>query len=113
MNPCWPLGRLIPTRPSDAGLAVALALALVLTLLPSVGWPVTLQVAPLRVTLAPGHPVIAMTVGNGDDAQVAVQAEVFAWSQEDGKDVYRPTSDVLVNPAIFKLAPQGQQILRL
>ncbi len=113
MNPRWRIGRPLPAHGSNAGLAFALALALALALLPSVGWPVTLQVAPLRVALMPGHPVVAMTVGNGDDAEMAVQAEVFAWSQEDGNDVYRPTTDVLVNPAIFRLAPQGQQILRV
>ena len=113
MNLRWPPGRLLPAPRSDAGLAFALALALALALLPSIGWPVTLQVAPLRIALSPGHPVVAMTIGNGDDADLAVQAEVFAWSQEDGQDVYRPTSDVRVNPAIFKLVPEGQQILRV
>jgi fimbrial chaperone protein len=73
----------------------------------------SLQVAPVRVVLNQARPVAAMTIGNAEDAEVAVQAEVFAWSQVDGKDVYEPTRDVLVNPTIFRLAAQAQQIVRL
>jgi fimbrial chaperone protein len=65
------------------------------------------------VVLTPGRTVAAMTIGNPEDTEVAVQAEVFAWSQVDGKDVYGPTRDVLVNPTIFRLAAQAQQIVRV
>lgn len=73
----------------------------------------SLQVAPVRIVLTPARAVAAMTIGNAEDAEMAVQAEVFAWSQVDGKDVYEPTRDVLVNPAIFRLGGQGQQIVRV
>ena len=74
----------------------------------------SLSVAPLRIVLTPQRPVASLTMGNSDEAEeVAVQAEVLAWSQEDGRDVYQPTRDVLVNPSIFRLAPGGRQIVRL
>lgn len=89
--------------------------ALVVTVIVSApaAWGGSLQVAPVRIVLTPGRAVAAMTIGNADDAEVAVQAEVFAWSQVDGKDVYEPTRDVLVNPTIFRLAAQAQQIVRV
>lgn len=73
----------------------------------------SLQVAPVRIVLTPARAVAAMTIGNAEDTEMAVQAEVFAWSQVDGKDVYEPTRDVLVNPTIFRLPGQGQQIVRV
>jgi fimbrial chaperone protein len=87
-------------------------------LLACVLWPfaapaASLSVAPLRIVLTPQRPVASLTMGNGDEAEVAVQAEVLAWSQEDGRDVYQPTREVLVNPAIFRLPPGGRQIVRL
>jgi len=88
-------------------------------LLPCVLMPIgalaaSLSVAPLRLVLTPERPVASLTMGNSDEAEeVAVQAEVLVWSQEDGRDVYQPTREVLVNPSIFRLPPGGRQIVRL
>jgi fimbrial chaperone protein len=74
----------------------------------------SLYVAPVRVVLTPSRPVASLTLGSGEEeAEVAVQAEVMAWSQENGQDIYQPTRDVLVNPSIFRLSPGAQQIVRL
>ena len=73
----------------------------------------TLQVAPIRLTLTSQRPIAAMTIGNGDDQEIGVQAEVVEWLQENGKDVYRATQDVVANPLIFRIAARGQQILRI
>ncbi|MET3493383.1 fimbrial biogenesis chaperone [Variovorax boronicumulans] len=94
--------------------ALALWPVLLAPLLAAVGvQAASLSVAPLRIVLTPERPVASLTMGNTDEAEVAVQAEVVAWSQEDGRDVYAPTREVLVNPAIFKLPPGGRQIVRL
>lgn len=94
--------------------ALALWLALPVSLLAAIGaQAASLSVAPLRIVLTPERPVASLTMGNTDEAEIAVQAEAVAWSQEDGRDVYAPTRDVLVNPAIFKLPPGGRQIVRL
>jgi fimbrial chaperone protein len=74
----------------------------------------SLYVAPVRVVLTPSRPVASVTLGSGEEeAEVAIQAEVMAWSQENGQDVYQPTREVLVNPSIFRLSPGAQQIVRL
>ena len=73
----------------------------------------SLHVAPVRLTLAPVRPVASVTLGNGEDEEVAVQVEVMAWSQRDGQDVYTPTPEVLVNPSIFRVPGRGQQIVRV
>ncbi len=87
--------------------------ALAAASLPCVAAATSMQVAPVRMVLSTVRPVASMTVGNGEDVEIAVQAEVFAWSQENGKDVYRATQDVLVNPSIFRLPADSQQIVRI
>ena len=88
-------------------------IALAAASLPCVADATRMQVAPVRMVLSTVRPVASMTVGNGEDVEIAVQAEVFAWSQENGKDVYRATQDVLVNPSIFRLPADSQQIVRI
>lgn len=73
----------------------------------------SLHVAPVRVALTAARPVASVTLGNGEEDEVAVQVEVLAWSQRDGQDIYEPTREVLVNPSIFRIPGQGQQIVRL
>lgn len=73
----------------------------------------SMQVAPIRLVLTSLRPIAAMTVGNNEQTEIAVQAEVLEWSQVDGQDVYTATQDVLVNPAIFRLAGDSQQIVRI
>jgi fimbrial chaperone protein len=95
------------------GIAVLLACAFAACVVACPVHAASLNVAPVRVQLTPARPIAALTLGNNDEAEVAVQAQVFAWSQENGQDVYAPTSEVLVNPAIFRIPPKGQQIVRL
>ncbi|RYY94257.1 MAG: molecular chaperone [Comamonadaceae bacterium] len=73
----------------------------------------SLHVAPVRIALTGARPVASLTLGNGEDEEVAIQVEVLAWSQRDGQDHYAPTRDVLVNPSIFRVPARGQQIVRM
>lgn len=73
----------------------------------------SMQVAPIRLVSTSLRPIAAMTVGNNEQTEIAVQAEVLEWSQVDGQDVYFATQDVLVNPSIFRLAGDSQQIVRI
>lgn len=73
----------------------------------------SIQIAPVRVVLQPGRPVASLTVTNDGASEIPMQAEVMSWSQKDGQDLYAPTREVLVNPAIFRIPPNGRQIVRL
>lgn len=74
---------------------------------------ISLEIAPIRLVLTSQRPISSMTVGNGDENEIAVQAEIVEWLQENGKDVYLATQDVVANPLIFRIAPQSKQILRI
>jgi fimbrial chaperone protein len=72
----------------------------------------SLKVYPVRIELTPKDPVQTMTIQNEGTDVSRVQLRVYAWRQENGEDVFEETRDVLANPALFELAPSGEQIAR-
>lgn len=68
---------------------------------------------PVRLTLAPGAMSTSLLLENKGDQPVLVQAELMAWSQQDGKDVLTPSQDLVVSPPIFKVAPGAGQTVRI
>jgi len=73
----------------------------------------SLAVTPLRVELAAGAAAETLQVQNSTGSAMAVQMRLFAWSQQNGEDIYTPSSDLLVSPSIVSI-PAGQtQLVRL
>lgn len=70
-------------------------------------------VSPVRATLSAGQPVGSLTVRNTGAEPTVVQLEVVSWSQQDGKDVYDPTREILATPPIFTVPPGGSQVVRV
>jgi fimbrial chaperone protein len=71
------------------------------------------SVSPLRVDLKASHRLEVLTVTNSADAPLAVQLRLVSWSQDNGEDQYVDTQDLLATPPIFRIAPRGQQIIRV
>lgn len=90
-----------------------LAAALLALALPGAGaqrfsvLPVVLDVNPERSLTT------QTTFTNLDRLPMSFTVEVFEWTSRGGQDVLTPTSDVLVNPASFTLAPDGKQVIRV
>jgi len=72
-----------------------------------------LAISPVRVDLVPGRKSEVVTLSNAGSARKTVQAEVVAWRQQDGADVYEPTSELLVSPPLFFLEPGARQVVRI
>lgn len=66
-------------------------------------------VSPLRIDLAQGNDHAEMTLSNALDRASAVQVRIFAWHQENGADRFTPSSDFVVSPSIFRMAPGSVQ----
>jgi fimbrial chaperone protein len=98
-------------RPSHRHLACGLAACLVA--LPPAALAGAFSISPLRVDLSGSTKTAALTVRNDDATAVVVQAEGMAWSQPDGEDTLAASRELLVSPAVFTLAPGGQQLLRV
>ena len=86
---------------------------LALTLLASTAHAASFNVSPLRLTLAPGAKTASLALTNQGEEPVSVQTELLAWSQKDGADVLTPSSDIIVSPPIFKIAPGATQTVRV
>ena len=69
--------------------------------------------APLRIELDGTEQYDTMRVLNPSSRPVGVQVRAFGWSQEDGEDVYEPTNEVMVSPAIIVIEPGETQIFRV
>jgi fimbrial chaperone protein len=72
-----------------------------------------LVVSPIKVTLDQKNSAAVITLKNAGKEARVIQTELLAWSQQDGKDVYEPTRDLLVNPPIFTLPAGRSQVIRV
>ena len=70
-------------------------------------------VNPVRATLSAKQPVGSLVVQNNGSEPTVVQLETVSWAQQDGKEVYEPTKDILATPPIFTVPAGGSQIVRV
>lgn len=61
------------------------------------------NIAPLRVDLAQSAQFANLTLTNAMDHRASIQVRIFAWRQEQGRDVFTPTTDFIASPGIFRL----------
>lgn len=93
---------------------VACLAALPFLLLSGVVVAANLKVAPVRVNFEPSQRSDVVTLTNGGDEEVSVQADAVSWTQdESGGDVYEDTTDLLVVPRIFTIPPGETQVVRI
>ena len=72
-----------------------------------------ISVYPLRVNMDATRNSESLTVRNQSDEPLLLQPTVVKWSQKDGKDLYEPTRDVLVSPALIEVPGRESQVVRL
>ena len=71
------------------------------------------KVQPVRVDLSNSQTTAVLHVSNESDSPTVVQVGIKAWSQSGGKDVFKPTRDVLATPPIFTIPAGGEQVVRV
>jgi len=72
------------------------------------------SVTPVRIFMTPRDRAVAITLTNEGDADVALQADIHAWTQSSqGEDQLALTEDMILSPPIIKLAPRARQVVRL
>jgi fimbrial chaperone protein len=77
------------------------------------GWSGSIQLSPVRTTLSESRPVEAIRVKNHGTEPSVIQLEPMAWSQQDGKDIYVPTREIIATPPIFTVPAGGTQVVRV
>jgi fimbrial chaperone protein len=88
---------------------IVLALSLVAAEVPAGSF----QVNPIRVDMTKGATTAAITVRNDGEDAIVVQSSVVKWTQDNGQEVYTPTTEALVTPPIMTVPPGGEQIVRV
>ena len=71
------------------------------------------QVNPIRIDMTKGATTAAITLRNDGEDAIVVQSSVVAWKQENGQEVYAPTTEALVTPPVMTVPPGGEQIVRV
>jgi fimbrial chaperone protein len=80
----------------------------------SEAWAGSFSVTPVRIYMTPRDRAVAVTITNESDTQVALQADLYVWSQKpDGTDELIPTEDMVLSPPIIKLGAKARQVVRL
>jgi fimbrial chaperone protein len=94
--------------------AVACILAS-LTSLPmmNVAFAAALQVSPIRLDLSADRPAAALTLHNDGAVPLNAQVRVFAWTQSLDEDHLERTAAIVASPPIVRIAPNGDQTVRI
>ena len=71
-----------------------------------------LRVTPLRLDLSARQTTTQVELANLGPAGVPVQISAFAWTQENGSDVYTPTKDIFFAPPIVSVPANGKSLVR-
>jgi fimbrial chaperone protein len=72
------------------------------------------SVTPVRIYMVPRERATAITVTNGGDEELVMQADIYEWKQSpDGQDLLTLSEDMILSPPILKMAPRSRQVVRL
>jgi fimbrial chaperone protein len=82
---------------------------LIPSLVSAAGW----EIDPIRVELSAKQPAAAVTIKNESDESTTIQIQAVSWSQNEGKDIYSATSELIVSPPIVTIAAHAEQVLRV
>jgi fimbrial chaperone protein len=70
------------------------------------------SLSPVGLSIAPNETSGAVYAQNSGDEPIVIQVRALAWTQADGRDQRVDTRDLIVNPAVFRLAPGERQLVR-
>lgn len=72
-----------------------------------------LQVTPVRVEFDSSQRAQALNIVNSGSSDLDAQVRVMRWTQENGQERLVPADDMVVSPAIVRVSPGKQQIVRV
>ncbi|CAN5389862.1 molecular chaperone [soil metagenome] len=72
-----------------------------------------IDVEPIRIKLSAKQMQDSLTISNNSDENFVLQVHPMQWTQAAGKDIYSPTTHLLLTPPIILVKAHGKQTLRL
>lgn len=83
-------------------------------LFPEKGIPADFKISPVRLFFKAGQRTNVIKVKNNSDETITLQASVYSWRQdEEAKDLYSSTEDIIAFPKIFNIEGRGERIIRV
>lgn len=73
----------------------------------------SLQVSPVIVDLQARQNSEGLWLSNSGTQPLQAQVRVYAWVQENGEDLLKPTNDMVASPPMLTIQPGQRQIVRL
>jgi fimbrial chaperone protein len=71
------------------------------------------EIDPIQLELSSRQAAAAVTVRNDADEAVTIQIQTLSWTQQEGRDIYSATGDLIVSPGVVTLAAHAQQLVRV
>ena len=88
--------------------------AIFIAFLPHKSLSADVTLAPVRIFFDTGTTTAILTVTNKSENSLTLQLKSFAWQQdEEGKDIYLPTEDIIFFPKIFRIEKDEEKLVRL
>lgn len=72
-----------------------------------------LQVSPVTLDMPARQAAEGLWLSNSGSAPLQAQVRVYAWHQENGEDVLKPTNDMVASPPMLSIQPGQRQIVRV
>ena len=83
-------------------------------LLTGSGMAANFSVDPVNIYFDPGQKTGLLTITNYSDENLTLQLTAFLWKQdEDGKDKYVPTDDIILFPKILTIGKSEKRLIRI
>lgn len=98
---------------AGGGLAGALLGALALVQPISPAGASALQIDPVRVEISAKRKIASVRISNADVAPVTVRIHAMRWTQEEGADVFRAVSSVILSPPVTTIKAGATQLVRV
>jgi fimbrial chaperone protein len=91
-----------------------MACAIYFVFIPQKSVAADFTIAPVRIFFDSGTTTSILTITNKSENALTLQLKSFTWEQdEEGKDVYSPTEDIIFFPKIFKIGKDEEKLVRL
>lgn len=83
-------------------------------ILPQEVFSANFSVSPVRIFFDGKNRTSILTIKNESEEILTLQLRAYKWQQdEEGKDIYSPTKDIIFFPKIFKVQNDEEKIIRL
>jgi fimbrial chaperone protein len=71
------------------------------------------DIEPNQLELSVGQPIAAVTIRNTAEAPVTIQIQAVSWTQNEGKDLYSASRELIASPGMVTVAAHAEQLIRV